>query len=234
MSREQIAIGEWYHCYNRGVDKRVVFKHSRDYERFIALLASGNSSTPIRLDNIQQTIQQGSTLLDLVLQDVDICKHEYVDIGAYALMPNHYHLLLRVKVEGGLSKFMQKIGTAYTMYFNKAYERTGALFAGKYKVKYVTDDRYFKRVFDYIHANPAELIEAGWAQGTIRNREALKQFLTCYQYSSLPDYLCKQPDIRLNSKIISRDEVKELFDSLPSISHLLETAIDFAKKEPDW
>ena len=56
-----------------------------------------------------------------------------VNIGAYCLMPNHFHILITEKVEGGITKYMLKLMTAYTMYFNKKYGRTGTLCEGVFK-----------------------------------------------------------------------------------------------------
>src|SRR3989344_4623952 len=80
-----------------------------------------------------------------------------VDIGAFCLMPNHFHLLLREKEDGNISLFMKKLLTAYVMYFNKKYERTGSLFEGKFKSEPVREDNYLKYLFSYIHLNPIKL-----------------------------------------------------------------------------
>ena len=75
-------------------------------------------------------------------------------IAAYCLMPNHFHILVHEKVEGGISKFMQKLMTSYTMYINKKYDRTGALFGSSFKAVHVTDDNHLKYLFAYINLNP--------------------------------------------------------------------------------
>lgn len=98
------------------------------------------------------------------------------DIGAYCLMPNHFHILVYEKEEKGVSMFMQKLMTAYTMYFNKKYDRTGALFGLSFKAKHVTDDNHLKFLFPYIHLNPLE---------AVGDRKNLQR----YAYSSYPDYL---------------------------------------------
>jgi putative transposase len=175
MSRTiEFSVGEWYHCYNRGVDKRKVFLGRKDYERFLALLYLGNSPAPIRLDNLAQ-FQQGLTLLERAYEEDR--KETLVDVGAYCLMPNHFHLLLHEKEEGGITQYMQKIGTGYTMHINKREERTGSLFGGTFKAQHVADDRYFKRVVNYIHANSAELVEPKWKEGVIKARRKQQRFL---------------------------------------------------------
>src|SRR3989338_5254383 len=128
MSRSfSFEVGEYYHCYSRGTEKRNIFLNKKDYERFIALLFACNSITTIHLSDYQK--KTFGEIFDIVRGD------SLVDIGAYCLMSNHFHLLLHEKEEGGISIFMQKLITAYTMYFNKKYERTGALFAGRFKAE---------------------------------------------------------------------------------------------------
>ena len=123
-------------------------------------------------------------------------------IGAYCLMSNHYHLLLKEITKGGITHFMRKLGTAYTMYFNKKYKRTGNLMTKPFRSRHVNDDRYFQRVVDYIHCNPAELIEFEWKNGTVHNIDNLEKKLLKYRYSSFPDYNRIKRDTRA---IISGD-----------------------------
>jgi putative transposase len=109
-----------------------------------------------------------------------------VSIGAYCLMPNHFHILLTPCVENGVSLFMKKLGTAYSMYFNKRYNRTGTLFEGPFKAKWADDDVYLKYLYAYIHLNPLKL----WGRaGDEPNSQETLAFLRSYTSSSLPDYL---------------------------------------------
>jgi len=105
---------------------------------------------------------QGSTLYDLKKINRG---EQLVNIVTYCLMSNHFHLLIYEKTEGGISKFMQKVTTAYTMYFNKSKQRTGALFQGKFKAKHASiNDNYLKYLVAYIHLNPIKLIDAQWKE----------------------------------------------------------------------
>jgi putative transposase len=186
-------IDEWFHCYSRGIDKRTVYESEDDAERFLQLLYLVNSSEDLRRDNLS-------------LKTEKIMAHSrgepLVSIGAYCLMPNHYHLLLKEIREDGISRFMQKLGTAYTMYFNKKYDRVGGLFVKPFRARHVVDDRYFQKVVDYIHCNPAELYEPGWKKGAVRNIDRLEQQLLQYRYSSFADYNGKK---RPHATILSRD-----------------------------
>lgn len=185
---------EWFHCFNRGIDKRDVFESEQDANRFLLLLYIANSLENVRLSNI----------LDHSLSEVVSRPRsgQLVSIGAYCLMHNHYHLLLKEIKQGGISQFMQKLGTAYTMYFNKKYSRVGNLFLRPFRALHVGEDRYFQRVVDYIHCNPAEKYEPDWKRGIVKNIGSLEKTLLQYPYSSFADYA---GIVRTQRAILSND-----------------------------
>ena len=175
----QLIQDEFYHVYNRGADKRVLFRDETDRQRFLKLLYISNSVEHINVRNILRknsepyTFERGLPL---------------VSIGAYCLMPNHFHMMLTPCIEDGVSMFMQKLGTGYSMYFNKRYNRTGTLFEGPFKAKWVDNDIYLKYLYAYIHLNPLKL----WGREAVVNEPSNEEtlvFLKSYEYSSLPDYL---------------------------------------------
>ena len=181
MQRKKPFIeGEFYHVYNRGVDKRIIFEYSQDYNRFMALLYLLNSRENVRTENIFRKttaenvfdIQRSSPL---------------VSIGAFCLMPNHFHLLVTPVSKDGVSRFMLKIQTGYSMYFNIRNDRSGSLFEGPFKGVHVNEDRYLKYLFSYIHLNPAKLKDPHWKEDARSNH--LLRFVEEYPYSSLRAYL---------------------------------------------
>lgn len=227
MSRNILfGVGEWYHCYNRGVDKRKIFLSRKYYDRFLALLYLGNNTAPTRIDDIEK-YRGSQSLLERSYQEER--EETLVDIGAYCLMPNHFHILMHEKEEGGIAKFMQKIGTGYTMYFNKKEERTGSLLGGTFKARHVADDIYFKRVVNYIHANSAELVEPKWKEGIVKNHKETRDFLESYPYSSLPEYIRRLSSSEAPS-IVNHGLVREMYDELPGVQDLFDDAITFAKE----
>ncbi len=123
-------------------------------------------------------------------------------IGAWCLMPNHFHLLIKENGEGGISKFMQKLATAYSMYFNTKYSRTGGLFEGRFKSSHIDNDRYLKYIFSYINLNPVKLIDSDWKEKGIKNKKQSFDFLCGYKFSSFLDYLgtIRKESIILDSK----------------------------------
>lgn len=141
-----------YHVYNRGHNKQRIFINHKDYSRYLKRA------------------------------------HEYIDkhkvsLFAYCLMPNHIHLLIRHRQDGDvpIDRFIHRLHTAYTMYFNKKYERVGSVFQGRFKAKLVDTDEYLLHVSRYIHINPIELFHA---QG-----RALISELRAYPWSSYGEYV---------------------------------------------
>ncbi len=202
MSQRSVSLteGEFYHIYNRGTDKRTIFLDAADYKRFVELLFVANAVKSVDLREIRRgyspifEYERGETL---------------VAIGAYCLMPNHFHLLLTPLVEGGITKFMGKVSTGYSMYFNKRYERNGALFQGKFKSEHADSDEYLKYLYSYIHLNPVKLIDSKWKEEGIKDAAKSFDFAASFQYSSLPDYL--RPESRPESLIINPTPFPEYF-----------------------
>jgi putative transposase len=184
MSRNfTFSENEFYHIYNRGTDKRVIFNNKNDYRRFITLLYLCNASDGVDVFKMLRSEEKEFQELIEIERDETL-----VEIGAYCLMPNHFHILIREKQQGGISLFMKKLSTAYTMYFNSKYKRTGSLFQGRFKAKHANDDRYLQYLFSYIHLNPVKLIEPTWTEEGIKDFKKAKNYLRTYYYSSYPDY----------------------------------------------
>lgn len=182
MERKNAFVeGEYYHLYNRGVDKRVIFPSVRDYKRFLMLLYLANSTEDVRVANILRATNSN-----------DIFKLERADplvaIGAFCLMPNHFHLLVTPLTENGISKFMLKLQTGYSMYFNTKNERKGALFQGPFRSVHADNDQYLKYLYSYIHLNPAKLLDPKWKESA-SSKSALMKFAESYAYSSYAAYI---------------------------------------------
>jgi putative transposase len=191
------SSGEYYHLYNRGVEKRELFFEDSDRDRFVRLLflANSNRSFVFRL-------VQGQPL-----NEIDIGAKR-VAIGAYVLMPNHFHILVKEVDEGGISDFMEKLQTGYSMYFNKKNERVGPLFQGRFKAQHVADNEYLKYLFAYIHLNPVKLIEPQWKEVGIKDLKRVQEFIQHYRHSSYLDYMGA---VREEIKILTPDEFPEYF-----------------------
>ena len=136
------APKEFFHCYNRGTDKRLIFSDQQDYVYFLKSL---------RAYNTEHTT--GKLRLSEQLEKQDGQRQPLVNIVTYCLLPNHYHLVLENVVDGGISKYLQRVSTGYTMYFNKKYGRSGSLFQGKFKSKHIASDQDLKQIIAYVYLN---------------------------------------------------------------------------------
>ncbi len=207
------ASHEFYHVYNRGNSKQKIFHDTQDYKHFVNLLYIANTLEKFNLYDLFQSS-------NFQIYNFDR-KDTLVHIGAYALMPNHFHVLLTEAQDGGISKFMQKLGTAYAMYYNQKYDRTGSLFEGKFKARHTDSDPYLKYTFSYIHLNPVKLIQNDWKKDGIKNKKQALDFLQKYEYSSYFDFLGVE---RLQSKVLSKEAFPRYF---PKKEH-------FQKEIFDW
>ena len=108
-------------------------------------------------------------------------------------MPNHFHLLVRQLVVGGISKFMKKLNGGYGGYFNRKYRRKGYVFQDRFTAVHIKNEEQLKVVFVYVHTNPISLIEPKWKEIGIKNPEKAIDFLeNKYRWSSYPDYIGKK------------------------------------------
>ncbi len=216
MSRKiKFSDGEFYHLYNRGVDKREIFLYEYDYIRFQMLLYLCNSNIDL---NMRDMFGAHETIKTIFATERNFT---LVDIGAYCLMPNHFHLLVGQRTKNGISQFMQRLGTAYTMYFNKKNDRTGSLFQGPFKAKHASRDEYLKYLFAYIHLNPIKIIEPKWKEEGVSNLKKAEAFLEQFQFSSFQEYTGVN---RPQNIIINKKSFPDYFPS----------QFDFNKLIGDW
>ena len=158
---------EYYHIYNRGNGKNKIFNSDEDYDRFCKLLFISNS---------ERSFTFRDSIVDQKINAWDFERGEpLVEICAWVLMPNHFHIILISHRSdlweekfNPITEFMRKLSTAYAMYFNKKHNRTGSLFEGKFKSKHVGEDNYFNYLFSYIHLNPIKLIQSDWQENGIK------------------------------------------------------------------
>lgn len=149
--KTQFATGEFYHVYNRGVDKRTVFDDEDDIQRFFQGMIEFNVLEPIGSVYENSFRQLGSLASKLpVMKKED---EKLVNFVAFCLNPNHYHFLLEQVAEKGIEKFMQRLGTGHTKYFNHKYERSGSLFQGVFKSVHIDTNEYLLHLSAYINLN---------------------------------------------------------------------------------
>lgn len=209
----EFAENEYYHLYNRGVEKRKIFLSKDDYRRFVRLLYVANGKRNFVYRDIEQKrfadIDRGTPL---------------VAIGAWVLMPNHFHVLVKEITGGGISLFMQKLLTGYSSYFNKRHKRVGGLFQGVFQAQHADSDEYLKYLFAYLHLNPIKMLEPEWKEKGIHNLKAAKKFLLEYKYSSQLDYVGPE---REEGLILTKSAFPEYFSNPKSIQVFLDDWLTF-------
>ena len=192
--------GEYYHVYNRGVDKRSIFNDNKDTNRFFQSMMEFNVKDPI-----------GSIYENSLLKEDNLKPNPLVSFIAYCLNPNHYHFILTPMIEKGLESFMQRLGTGYTLYFNNKNKRSGSLFQGNFKASHIDSNEYLLHVSAYVNLNDkthqlggetSKLVRSSWneyieahpSNGICDKNIILEQFKNFTEYkdfalSSLEDIL---------------------------------------------
>ena len=170
--------------------------------------------------------RRGSTPAELASCIQKDNRDKLVEILGFVFMPNHIHLLLRQLKPDGISVFMQKLGSGYTVYFNGIHKRNGHLFQGRYRALHIDDNKYLKTVFTYIHTNPISIIEPGWKDKGIKDPKAAKKFLEEYRWSSYLDYLGKNNF----PSVTERDFLLKAFGNQKKMKQSINAWIDYKHK----
>ncbi len=159
IRKTKLVNDEFYHVYNRGVDKRDIFVDDKDYKRFLLAMNLVNDTTSglmhiwrdmrrMERDKVQPRVDPRLNLEEHLKSRIKL-----VEIITYCLNSNHYHFILKQKEEKGIEKFMQKLGTSYTMYFNRKSKRTGSLFEGRFKSIHIDSNEYLLYLSAYVNQN---------------------------------------------------------------------------------
>lgn len=150
MRKNPLVTNEYYHIYNRGVDKRDIFMSKKDINRFILSIKEFNTIYPVGSirDNLRDKLDIKTKRLKK-REKGDIL----VSIVCYCLNPNHFHFILKQEKDGGISEFLKRLLGGYSKYFNKIHDRNGALFQGKFRSHLISDDQYFLKIFPYVNIN---------------------------------------------------------------------------------
>lgn len=158
---------------------------------------------------------------------VEVDKRErLVDVFGFCLMPNHLHLLLRQLKDGGIVKFMSKVGTGLGSYFNKKYERKGHVFQNRFVSVPITDDDHLRIIFVYIHTNPIALIYPRWKELGIKDPKKAIEFIENYKWSSYQDCLGKKNF----PSVTERDFVVEVMGWIKGIREAVADWLDYKQE----
>lgn len=200
LRKTHIVPGEHYHIFNRGNRKQAIFLDDRDYSRFLFLIFA--FQTDALVHNISDYIEYFTKhrvfgISERTLKQWE--KNRVVTLEEFALMPNHFHLMVQEFKEGGISKYMQRVLNAYTKYFNTRYNHSGHLFQGPYRAVHVEDNNQLLYLSAYIHRNPRDI--ARW-----KNKEHT------YPWSSYTDFIKENRWGKLFAPNIILDQFHDLHE----------------------
>jgi REP element-mobilizing transposase RayT len=181
MSRRQIIFEDkqYYHVFNRGVDKKIIFHDEEDAKYFLDRLVDFNNSMPVGGVRNQEFKKY---------KKVRSPASYLVEIVAYCVLPNHFHLLLKQVKDNGITKFMQRVCTGYAKYYNKKYERSGALFQGRFKATELRGTGSLQMLSVYVNLNYKH-------HSIDPNKNIVKSSLGEYLGKNLKYTICKEREI---------------------------------------
>lgn len=192
--------GQIYHIYNRGVERRRIFENTRDYQRFFKTLTYYQLTGPKpKFSHFNQSNPFKPNF-----------NKKIVEVIAYCLMPNHFHLLVKQLSENGISEFVSKLTNSYTKYYNIKYFRVGPLVQGQFKAVLMENDEQLVHLSRYIHLNPL-----------VSN---ITKNLDHYQWSSYQEY------INGHEGICNKDLILEHFTSPQSYKQFILDQADYTRQ----
>ena len=237
MRVEPFTTGDYVHIYNRGNRKSEIVRSDEDAWRFMQSLRFFNDShssvnllrqiSMLKSDFNRRLSRPAKSVFETGWPPDWPEKDPLVKILCYCLMPNHFHLLLNEIREGGISKFMQKIGVGYTNYFNLKYQEVGRLFQSAYRGKTIKNEQsYLEYLTVYIQViNTLELFP-GRIEKALENIDEGLKFVEKYQFSSYQDFIGLR-----RSLIIDKDVLGEIFPNSESYKEFARAIIENKKCE---
>ncbi len=188
MRKTPFAKGECYHIFNRGVDKRRVFENRRDFSRFFLSLDLLNDEEDGLMQLFRDFKKSNPKAQFSNFPKLSFGKRRpLIKLIAYCLNPNHYHLLVQQVADNGIERFMHKLGTSHTKYFNQKNERSGALFQGRFKSVHIESNEQLLYVSAYVNCN-SEVHKIAKADN--------------YEWCSFPEYIGRRKGGLCHKKIV--------------------------------
>ncbi|OHA38903.1 MAG: hypothetical protein A3G03_02540 [Candidatus Taylorbacteria bacterium RIFCSPLOWO2_12_FULL_44_15c] len=205
MRKQPYTVGSYIHVIKRGSRGLSIVRDNNDRWRFLLMLRHFNDS--FNSLNWFRDIVDAKISNSMIRPDYWPKQNKIVKILGFCLVENHFHLLLQEIVDGGVAKFMQRLGIGMANHFNQKYNEKGCLFQGAYRSRTVDGDNYLRYVSAYIMVkNSLELYPKGGLVAAAENFDEAFQWASSYPFCSLGDYVGDR-----NSLIVDRDILGEIF-----------------------
>ncbi|GAB4219817.1 MAG: hypothetical protein Fur009_7650 [Candidatus Microgenomates bacterium] len=192
MPRRKLPLveGEYYHIFNRSIDRKPIFVYKKETFRAIEIL-NYYRFADINKVKFSEFIIRSDEKKQEFLEKINHENNYLVRILCFCLMPNHYHFLLKQEKENGISKFISQFQNSYTRYYNTKYQRKGHIFEGQFKAVRVESEEQLLHLSRYIHLNP-------YSSCVVKKIEDIIE----YPYSSFKEYLDNQNKEFIDKRII--------------------------------
>jgi len=200
MRKTPFVPGEYYHIYNRTILSVPEFKEKNNCNRLLQAFLLANSTKSGQAfeylrNNNKPVYEVGFKALLNNALEIARSGEKLVDVLCYAIMPDHYHLLIREVKEKGATEFIRKSNISIANYINKTKNRRGAIFEGRFKSKHIDSNEYLRHLSLYIHLNPLDFIAGKeWREHKLENFNDYKNKLLNYPWSSLSFFLNNTPN----------------------------------------
>lgn len=224
-SLKTYSPNSYYHIYNRGVEKRLIFQDEQDYGVFLSYLK--NYLLPKNEEKLQQALSNPNLNYkerEQILKELRLNNFSgEITLLAYCLMPNHFHLLVKQKSANSIDKFMNSLGVRYTMFFNRKYKRVGVLYQDVYKAVTIESDPQLLYLSSYIHRNP--FIQASASQGDVLRAWSPSSY---YEYLGLrkTEWVHPEEILAFFSKTIPQLSYQAFVEQTEDVSLIRDVALD--------
>lgn len=207
-----LITNEFYHILNRGSGSIPIFKTTYDYKKFIQIfLYYQNTSITLKYSKfITLPSQQRNQLMEEFMTKRDFL----VEIIAYCLMPNHFHLILKQQKDKGILDFIRLVSSSYSHYFNIKYERKGGLFEGRFQAIRIETEEQLLHLNRYIHLNP-------YSSYLVKDLKSLIK----YPFSSFSEYLSYSKE-----KICQKEIILSQFKNVKEYEKFIFDQADYQRK----
>jgi len=232
MRKEPFFVGNIVHVFNRGNRKQEIVRDEKDRQNFLlGLYYLNNEESPPQpiakardlLGSMSSSKPKKSRFdLDFEWDDGWGKRDPLVKVLAFILLDNHYHLILEEIKEGGIAKFMRKLGNSMTGHFNAKYDEVGKLFQGSYKARRIDDDNYLRYLAVYIMVKNAFEMYPGGIENALKNFDDAYEFAVNNEYNSLASYAGGEV-----SPILDTEMLKEAFPNAKEMKDFAEGCIEF-------
>lgn len=218
MRKVPFVNDEYYHIFNRGVDKRTVFEDKFDVDRFFKSMEIFNCVKPVgSILEHSVELRKNNTFGGRTAKT-----EKLVDFVSYCLNPNHFHFILSQRNDGGISEFMKRLGGGYTWYFNNKYNRNGSLFQGKFKSIHINSNEYLLHLSTYVNLNDrvhdfggptAKMVKSSWNEYIGKVKSNHKNFcnkdIVLSQFKNKQEYR-KFSESSLKNMLRKKEQSEEL------------------------